>query len=72
MILRIHHCYADGIALIQVLLSMTDADREGQTSRAGPDSPRQARPTRTGIRSRELLAPLSGVLKMASQARARR
>lgn len=26
LILRIHHCYADGIALIQVLLSMTDPD----------------------------------------------
>jgi WS/DGAT/MGAT family acyltransferase len=34
VILRIHHCYADGIALIQVLLSMTDADRKGR--RAGP------------------------------------
>src|SRR5258706_13147935 len=34
VILRIHHCYADGIALIQVLLSMTDADREGKLSEA--------------------------------------
>jgi len=25
-IVRIHHCYADGIAMIRVLLSMTDAD----------------------------------------------
>ena len=24
---RIHHCYADGIALVQVLLSLTDAER---------------------------------------------
>src|SRR5215831_3757823 len=35
--LRIHHCYADGIALIQVLLSMTDADRDGR--RAAPAPP---------------------------------
>ncbi len=28
LVSRIHHCYADGIALIQVLLSMTSADRE--------------------------------------------
>jgi diacylglycerol O-acyltransferase len=28
-ILRIHHCYADGIAMIQVLLTMTDAARSG-------------------------------------------
>lgn len=26
LITRIHHCYADGIALVQVLLSMTDAE----------------------------------------------
>lgn len=28
VVMRIHHCYADGIALIQVLLSMTSADRK--------------------------------------------
>ncbi len=26
LVVRIHHCYADGIALIQVLLSLTDTD----------------------------------------------
>lgn len=25
---RLHHCYADGIALVQVLLSLTDTTRE--------------------------------------------
>jgi diacylglycerol O-acyltransferase len=29
LIARIHHCYADGIALMQVILSMTDAARDG-------------------------------------------
>jgi len=28
VILRIHHCYADGIALTQVFLSMTDTERD--------------------------------------------
>jgi diacylglycerol O-acyltransferase / wax synthase len=28
LISRIHHCYADGIALVQVLLSLTDTTRE--------------------------------------------
>ena len=28
IVMRIHHCYADGIALIQVMLSMTDKQRE--------------------------------------------
>ena len=27
VVARIHHCYADGIALVQVLLSMTDTER---------------------------------------------
>lgn len=28
IVARIHHCYADGIALVQVLLSLTDTSRE--------------------------------------------
>ena len=36
VVVRIHHCYADGIALIQVMLSMTDADREGRRARTCP------------------------------------
>jgi diacylglycerol O-acyltransferase / wax synthase len=28
LVARIHHCYADGIALVQVLLSLTDTTRE--------------------------------------------
>lgn len=28
LIARIHHCYADGIALVQVLLSLTDTERD--------------------------------------------
>ena len=28
VVARIHHCYADGIALVQVLLSMTDTERK--------------------------------------------
>ena len=32
VVARIHHCYADGIALVQVLLSLTDTSREASTS----------------------------------------
>lgn len=39
VILRIHHCYADGIAMIQVLLSMTDANREAATPGQIPGRP---------------------------------
>ena len=31
LIMRIHHCYADGIAMIHVLLSMTETEREAST-----------------------------------------
>ncbi len=37
LITRIHHCYADGIALIQVLLSLTDI---APTPKEGADLPR--------------------------------
>lgn len=30
LVTRIHHCYADGIALVQVMLSMTDTTREAR------------------------------------------
>ncbi len=32
IVCRIHHCYADGIALVQVLLSMTDVEAQPQKS----------------------------------------
>ncbi|MFY8135853.1 MAG: WS/DGAT/MGAT family O-acyltransferase [Aquimonas sp.] len=37
LIARVHHCYADGIALVQVLLSLTDVSRE---PKPGADLPR--------------------------------
>ena len=36
VIVRIHHCYADGIALVQVLLSMTDLGPHGPPVAAPP------------------------------------
>ena len=32
LVARIHHCYADGIALVQVLLSLTDTSRESSSA----------------------------------------
>jgi WS/DGAT/MGAT family acyltransferase len=64
--LRIHHCYADGIALIQVLLSMTDADRSRR--RAGPASLPPKRGDAEDDPLAQLLEPLSGVLATASKA----
>ena len=34
VIIRIHHCYADGMALMQVILSLTDTSREAKKSTA--------------------------------------
>ena len=60
LILRIHHCYADGIALTQVLLSMTAPSR-----RRGPAKP--AAPARAERDETTLRAPpiLGGAVKMA-------
>src|SRR5881392_4341923 len=67
VILRIHHCYADGIALIQVLLSMTDADRKAR--HAGPvPAPPTDRSEAEDDPLAQLLAPLAGVLKVVSTA----
>ena len=64
VVMRIHHCYADGIALIQVMLSMTDADRAGK--RAGPVPPP---PRRREVDPDDPLAmliqPMAGGLKLA-------
>lgn len=35
-ILRIHHCYADGIAMIQVLLAMTDSSQDASPPTLAP------------------------------------
>ena len=43
LILRIHHCYADGIALVRVLMSMTDAASEGPPAMPFEPAPRAAR-----------------------------
>ncbi len=42
LITRIHHCYADGIALIQVLMSMTEKD--GSSPREKPKKIKRLRP----------------------------
>ena len=38
VIIRIHHCIADGIALVQVFLSLTDPSRAGRPSARKPDT----------------------------------
>jgi diacylglycerol O-acyltransferase / wax synthase len=67
VVMRIHHCYADGIALIQVMLSMTDGDRAGKL--AGPVPPP---PNKREIDPDDPLAmlmqPMAGTIKFALKA----
>jgi len=64
LIARIHHCYADGIALVRVVMSMTDARPNGPAA-----MPFHARPNRASRGNADdpladLLQPISGVMKL--------
>jgi WS/DGAT/MGAT family acyltransferase len=63
IIARMHHCYADGIALVRVMLSMTDASRDGPP--AMPFAPRHAEPKPDDSVLGSLIQPVSGVMKAA-------
>lgn len=60
VIARFHHCYADGIALMRVLLSLTDAS-PGQIAPAAPPAVRSN--SNAGLLS--LIAPLTGLVGSA-------
>ena len=64
LIARIHHCYADGIALIRVMLSMTDASKDGPP--AMPFAPRE-KPTEPSDDDglAQLFAPVTDVMQSA-------
>jgi len=67
LITRIHHCYADGIALTRVVLSMTDATRRRSPANAAP-------PPKPGHGAHHDLwspAGLSGAVGLALKAGAR-
>ena len=63
VVARIHHSYADGIALVRVMLSMTDASRNGPP--AMPFAPRPRKSTSDDDVLAQLLAPFSGALATA-------
>ena len=61
LITRIHHCYADGIALIQVLLSMTHATARGSLALKRPAKPEpKSGPPRDFWE--QIVKPLTGAL----------
>lgn len=64
IIARMHHCYADGIALVRVMLSMTDAKPDGPP--AMPFEPRpRTRAAGDDSLVTALMQPFSGVMKTA-------
>jgi WS/DGAT/MGAT family acyltransferase len=65
VIVRIHHCYADGIALIQVMLSMTDADPAGTA--AGPVPPLPGNGEASDDPLAQPVDPITGALKLATK-----
>jgi len=67
VIMRIHHCYADGIALVQVVLSMTHPTARGSLaiSRVAPDVPE---PRGEADFWEQVLKPVSGALETAVKA----
>lgn len=60
VIIRIHHCYADGIALVRVMLSMMDASADGPPAMPFHDKERTAA---TDDPLLDWLGPLGGMLK---------
>jgi len=56
VVTRIHHCYADGIALVQVMLSLTDADRQRSTALVDPRQWKQRQARESNVFKR-LLEP---------------
>lgn len=64
LIVRIHHCIADGIALVQVFLSLTDTNPDARPSAADPDTWKQRRTEESPIFQR-LLEPAKEGLDMA-------
>jgi len=64
VVMRIHHCYADGIALIQVMLSMTNADRAGKLAGPVPPPPK-TREVDPDDPLAMLIEPMAGTLKFA-------
>jgi diacylglycerol O-acyltransferase / wax synthase len=65
VVMRIHHSYADGIALVRVMLSMTDASAHGPP--AMPFAPKAQRRSEQDDAFSQLLGPLSGAIDMAKK-----
>ena len=64
LVARIHHCIADGIALVQVFLSLTDTGKKPRQSAKSPQQWKQRRSAESPV-FRRLLEPAREGLDMA-------
>ncbi len=65
LVMRIHHCYADGIALVQVMLSMTE--KSARESLALPAAPIESDPHGEAEFWEQILRPVAGALEGATR-----
>ena len=63
VVMRIHHSYADGIALVRVMLSMTDAGKQGPPAMPFAPRPHTAREADDPLS--QLLGPLTDAMGIA-------
>jgi WS/DGAT/MGAT family acyltransferase len=72
LVTRIHHSYADGIALVRVMLSLTDESPDAPSESVGPPPRARRRPRDDTGLLHQLLDPLSGLateaLRMSGEA----
>jgi WS/DGAT/MGAT family acyltransferase len=72
LVTRIHHCYADGIALVRVMLSLTDESPDAPPEHGAPPARARRRPRDDTGLLHQLLDPLSGLateaLRMSGEA----
>jgi diacylglycerol O-acyltransferase / wax synthase len=61
LIVRIHHCYADGIALVRILLRMADGSDEGTSEKQAVAS-ESAASTQSAVSIGSLYAPVADLL----------
>jgi len=61
LITRIHHCYADGMALVQVMLSLTDSARDKSTALVEPEKWQRRRARESNVFKRLMEPAREGI-----------
>lgn len=67
LIVRIHHCIADGIALVGVMLSLTDESAEQASAAPEPNAETDDQADQSGSLWDQLWQPLAGAVSLARE-----